>query len=150
MQENKKLVQLLNHELSNIAVLYIKLHRYHWYVKGSEFFTLHEVFEAHYTELAKDFDELAERILAIGGKPFATMEKYLETTSIKEAEADDEEAEIVRHLSKDYRQVIKEIREKVIPEAGNANDLPTEDLLIGMLTKLEKYVWMLEAYQKSK
>ena len=36
---------LLNKQLANWNVLYTKLHKYHWYVKGPHFFTLHEKFE---------------------------------------------------------------------------------------------------------
>ena len=46
--------------------------------KGPQFFTLHEKFEELYTESATHIDEIAERILAIGGKPVATMKEYLE------------------------------------------------------------------------
>lgn len=148
MQENKDLIHYLNLELSNVAVLYVKLHRYHWYIQGSQFFTLHAIFEEHYKELATDFDQIAERILAIGGRPFAIMEKYLETTSLKEARADDEPAEMMRQLIEDYRQICVEIQEKALPQARDYPDKPTEDLLIGFQAKLEKYIWMLQAHQK--
>lgn len=148
MQENKKLIHYLNLELSNFAVLYVKLHRYHWYIQGSQFFTLHAIFEEHYKELANDFDQIAERILAIGGRPFAIMEKYLETTSLKEAQADDKQTEMISQLIKDYEQICKEIQGKALPQARDYPDKPTEDLLIGIQAKLEKYVWMLKAQQK--
>ena len=41
--------------------------------------------EELYTESATHIDEIAERILAIGGKPVATMKEYLEISSIQEA-----------------------------------------------------------------
>ncbi|WP_117169638.1 Dps family protein [Paraliobacillus sediminis] len=148
MQKNKDLIHYLNLELSNVAVLYVKLHRYHWYIKGSQFFTLHAIFEEHYKELANDFDQIAERILAIGGRPFAIMEKYLETTSLKEAQADDEGSEMIRQLIEDYQQISDEIQQKALPQARDYRDKPTEDLLIGFQTKLEKYIWMLKAHQK--
>ncbi|WP_112180920.1 Dps family protein [Paraliobacillus zengyii] len=148
MQENKDLIHYLNLELSNVAVLYVKLHRYHWYIQGSQFFTLHAIFEEHYKELATDFDQIAERILAIGGRPFAIMEKYLQTTSLKEAQADDEPSEIMRQLIEDYQQICDEINENALPKARDYPDKPTEDLLIGLQAKLEKYIWMLKAHQK--
>ena len=40
-------------------------------------------FEELYTESATHIDEIAERILAIGGKPVATMKEYLEISSIQ-------------------------------------------------------------------
>lgn len=46
---NQTLVEnSLNTQLSNWFLLYSKLHRFHWYVKGPHFFTLHEKFEELY------------------------------------------------------------------------------------------------------
>ena len=77
----QKLINFLNQELSNFNVMYVKLHRYHWYVQGHHFYGLHALFEKLYDEMAEDLDEIAERILAIGGKPLATMQKYLSETT---------------------------------------------------------------------
>ncbi|WP_186577392.1 Dps family protein [Aquibacillus kalidii] len=146
MPENQKLINFLNQELSNFAVLYVKLHRYHWFVQGRHFFKLHEVFEELYNEAAADLDEVAERILAIGGKPLATMSKYLEEKTLFEAQADDKENEIIHQLSQDYKTMIKEIKETGVPLADEINDQPTADLLNDIHGRFEKHVWMLQAY----
>ena len=70
-----KLEQLLNKEVANFAVLYTKLHNFHWYVKGSLFFQLHGKFEELYDEVTEIYDEIAERILMIGGKPVASLDR---------------------------------------------------------------------------
>ncbi len=82
---NKQVIEVLNKQVADWSVLFTKLHNFHWYVKGPQFFTLHEKFEELYTESATHIDEIAERILAIGGKPVATMKEYLEISSIQEA-----------------------------------------------------------------
>jgi starvation-inducible DNA-binding protein len=69
---SKQLTDIVNKQIANWSVLYIKLHNYHWYVKGPQFFTLHEKFEQLYNEAALHIDELAERLLALGGAPVAT------------------------------------------------------------------------------
>lgn len=144
--DNQKLVNFLNQLLSNSFVLFVKLHRYHWFVQGRHFFQLHEEFEKMYDTFAKDIDEIAERILMIDGKPLATMIKYVKEATLEEATADDKESEMIAQLRKDYEQVIKEIKEIGIPLAEEQNDEPTLDMLIGLQGKLEKYVWMLTAY----
>ncbi len=50
-------------------------------------------------------------------------------------------------LCHDYEQIIKEIREDGLALAAEQKDEPTNDLLIGLQGKLEKYVWMLQAYE---
>ncbi|PAV30079.1 DNA starvation/stationary phase protection protein [Virgibacillus profundi] len=145
--ENQKLINFLNQLLSNYHVMYVKLHRYHWFVQGRHFFQLHETFEEMYTMFASDLDQIAERILMIDGKPLATMVKYLKETTLNEANADDKENEMVAQLVQDYGQIISEIKKEGLPLASEIEDNPTEDLLISIQAKLEKYVWMLHAYR---
>ncbi|SFA75905.1 starvation-inducible DNA-binding protein [Lentibacillus halodurans] len=145
--DNQKLINFLNQLLSNYFVMYVKLHRYHWFIQGKHFFQLHEVFEEMYITFAKDLDEIAERVLMIDGKPLATMIKYIKEATLEEATADDKEDEITAKLIEDYQQIIKEIKEDGIPYASDHQDEPTVDLLVSLQGKLEKYVWMLHAYR---
>lgn len=126
--------------------MYVKLHRYHWFVQGRHFYQLHEVFEEMYTETADDLDTIAERVLMIDGKPLATMSKYLKEATLGEANADDKENELISQLINDFSQLIEEIKEIGLPEASEQKDEPTADLLITLQGKLEKSVWMLRAY----
>jgi len=146
---NQKLVDFLNQLLANYFVMYVKLHRYHWYVQGKHFFQLHDKFEEMYQMFAKDLDELAERILMIHGRPFATMEKFIKETTLIEANADNTEEEMINQLIEDYQQIITEIVEEGIEKASNVDDEPTIDLLVAFQTQLEKYVWMLNAHQEN-
>ena len=63
----------LNKQVATLGVLYIRLHQFHWYVKGPHFYTLHEKFEELYDETTANLDEVAERLLAIGGEPYSTL-----------------------------------------------------------------------------
>lgn len=145
--DNQKLINFLNQLLSNYFVMYVKLHRYHWFVQGRHFFELHEKFEEMYHMFAEDLDEIAERILMIDGKPLATMAKYLKEATLTEANADDKEIEMINQLIEDFNQIILEIKEDGLGYAGDEKDEPTLDLLISLQAKLEKYVWMLKAYR---
>lgn len=145
--ENQKQINFLNQLLSNQFVMYVKLHRYHWFVQGNHFFKLHELFEEMYLKFASHLDEVAERILMIGGKPLATMAKYLKETSLREANADDKEEEMMDQLVHDYKQLVSEIQEEGLPLATEGKDEPTADLLIRLQGDYEKYIWMLKAYR---
>ncbi|WP_047985202.1 Dps family protein [Ornithinibacillus californiensis] len=148
--ENQKLINFLNQLLSNQFVMYVKLHRYHWFVQGSHFFQLHELFEEMYLKFAEDLDIVAERILMIDGKPLATMSKYLKETTLVEANADDEEDEIIDQLHNDFKKLIAEIKDIGFKLAEERNDEPTKDVLVSLLGSYEKYVWMLSAYRAYK
>ncbi|HEX7064930.1 MAG TPA: DNA starvation/stationary phase protection protein [Bacillales bacterium] len=144
MQENQRLINFLNQEVSNFVVLYVKLHRYHWFIQGRHFFGLHEKFEELYEEAAGYIDDLAERVLAIGGKPLATMSKYLDETTLKEAEADDKEPEMLSTLHADLTQIAAELKEGE-DLAAEYEDEPSADLMIQIEGALEKHAWMIRA-----
>ena len=54
--------ETLNVQIANWSVLYTKLHRFHWYVKGPAFFTLHAKFEELYNAAGLTVDQIAERL----------------------------------------------------------------------------------------
>ncbi|GKU78200.1 Dps family protein [Paenibacillus sp. L3-i20] len=137
--------QHLNRQIANWSVLYIKLHNYHWYVKGSQFFTLHEKFQLFYEEAALNVDELAERLLAVKGQPLARMSDYLEASSVKEANGQETAVEMVDQLIADYTLIIGELKEGM--EAAQAvGDETTADAFLAIHIALEKHVWMLSAF----
>ncbi|MGM0852829.1 MAG: Dps family protein [Bacillota bacterium] len=144
---NQQLVAALNKQLANWNVLYTKLHNYHWYVTGPEFFTLHEKFEEYYNEAGNYIDEVAERILTIKGKPIATLKEYLETATIEESNGKESSTEMVDSLVNDFEQIVKDSK-KIIEAAEDSQDQPTADLFIGIKTSLEQHIWMLNAFNK--
>ncbi|AIC93864.1 MULTISPECIES: Dps family protein [Shouchella] len=144
---HEKIQAVLNKQVANWSVLYVKLHNYHWYVKGPHFFTLHEKFEELYNEAGETVDELAERLLAIKGQPVATMEEYLKLTSIDEASKQISADEMVADLVRDYEKIADELKAG-IDVCGSLEDDATEDMLIGLKESIEKHAWMLRAYTK--
>ncbi|WP_430310638.1 Dps family protein [Rummeliibacillus pycnus] len=135
----------LNQLVASWSVLYVKLHNFHWYVKGTSFFTLHEKFEELYNEAAVNLDEIAERILALGGQPVATLKEYLEISEIKEAVGSETAEQMVKTLIQDFETMMKNLKNGM-SEAANENDDTTEDLLNSINQSLEKHVWMLKAF----
>lgn len=143
----KKLNDLLNVQVANLAVMYTKLHNFHWFVDGHQFFKLHEKFEEYYDEFAGYFDEVAERMLMIGGTPFASLKEFVENTTLKEVVGNQKlsHTEMVKLVLDDFIQINKEITE-VIKVAQELEDEVTVDLLIGISASLQKHNWMLKFY----
>ncbi|ASE33529.1 DNA starvation/stationary phase protection protein [Mammaliicoccus sciuri] len=147
MTNNKEVIEALNKQVAEWTVLYTKLHNYHWYVKGPNFFSLHEKFEELYNEASVYVDDLAERILAIEGNPIATLREALEWSVIEEAEKNLTANQMVEQLSKDFTTVIAQLEEG-IQLAEKVNDDMTGDMLLAMVTSLEKHNWMLKSFLK--
>lgn len=135
----------LNLQISNWSVLYTKLHRFHWYVKGPSFFTLHAKFEELYNEAALVVDEAAERLLAIGGQPVATMKEYLEVATLEETVNETNANDMVAALIKDYTTINDSLKELAkLSEA--ANDTITNDFAVVLIEKIDTHLWMLGAF----
>lgn len=141
----KTLNNQLNDLVATWSVLYTKLHNYHWYVSGPSFFTLHAKFEELYNETTLMLDEIAERILALGGKPVATMKEHLELSLIEEASGKESAEEMVQAVIDDFG-VIMEALNKAMETAAEQGDDRTEDLLNAKFQSLEQHSWMLSAF----
>lgn len=145
LKSQTELHAALNRQTANWVLLGVKLHHYHWYVSGSQFFTLHEKFEELYNEAAGYVDELAERLLAIGGQPASTMKQYLELSDLQEARGGEDAKGMVMELVRDFTTISKELQE-AISAAEELSDQPTADLMIGIRSSIEKHIWMLNAF----
>ncbi|MBE6183913.1 MAG: DNA starvation/stationary phase protection protein [Bacillus sp. (in: Bacteria)] len=144
-KKQKQLPELVNKQVANWTVLYTKLHNYHWYVKGPEFFSLHVKLEELYNLADQYIDEIAERLLAINGKPVATLKESLQLASIDEAKGNESTEEMVQAVVDDFKTIMKEIKQLIEISDDNHDDA-TSDLFTGIRTELEKNIWMLEAF----
>ncbi|WP_235179071.1 Dps family protein [Bacillus cihuensis] len=148
--ENRKvdqLVELVNQEIANFSVLYTKLHNYHWYVDGPHFFSLHVKLEELYDEVTTHMDDLAERLLALGAKPVATLKEQLDIATIKEATGKEETEKMIQTIISDFEQLSQEFS-KAIELAEENTDQVTGDMFVGIQKSFEKHTWMLRAYLK--
>ncbi|MCZ0701726.1 starvation-inducible DNA-binding protein [Natronobacillus azotifigens] len=145
--ENKALQDHLNQLVATHGVLFTKLHQHHWFVKGPNFFVLHEKFEELYNEVNEQFDEFAERLLTIGGAPYSTLGEFLEHSTISEQpySTEVEQKTMVQSVLDDFTTLTKDLA-KGIDLAGDAGDDISEDMFIGYKTEIEKAMWMLKAY----
>lgn len=142
---NQALAGTINRQIANWTVLYEKLHNYHWFVKGTPFFTLHEKFEQLYNEAADTIDELAERLLAIGGTPIGTLKQCLEQATIGEARGGETAEQMVQAIANDFRTIRNEVKQG-IEQANEAGDDVTADMFTSLAGSLDKHLWMFQAF----
>ena len=77
-------VSALHQLLADFQVHYTNLRGFHWDIKGHGFFVLHGKFEDMYNDAAEKVDEIAERILMLGGTPENKFSEYLKVAKVKE------------------------------------------------------------------
>lgn len=138
------LVNKLNHLLANLVVEYHKLQNFHWYIKGSDFFTVHAKLEDYYNDINKAVDEVAESILMLEGKPLASLKDFAANASIKEAEAQFIKSDIVlAEVEKDYSLLLAEVIE--IKKAAEAEEnFIISAMMDDYIKNFTKAVWMLK------
>jgi starvation-inducible DNA-binding protein len=145
MTQTISLEQVMNEQLANWNVVYTKLHRFHWYVKGPHFFTLHAKFEELYEEAAGTIDELAERLLITGGNPISTLKEYIEYATVEETTDVLTAEEMVQAIVNDFSQIISELKNGK-EAAEQVNDEVTSDMFTELIEKLSKHSWMLTSF----
>lgn len=142
-----KLHKLLDLHVANFSVLFTKLHHFHWFVEGPQFFALHAKFEELYDHMNEVYDAFAERLITIGGRPSSSLKEYLAKTTLKEAGDEKTAKEMVVSLIKDFETIIVDLKALTVA-AQEVSDEATADLAIGTLSEFEKTLWMLNVTAK--
>lgn len=146
--DEKKVLNLLpalQQLLADFQIHYMNLRGFHWNIQGHGFFILHSKFEELYEDVAGKVDELAERLLMLGGSPENRFSRYLETARLKEVADVACGSEAVEYVLDATRHLMAEER-ALIDLASEAHDDVTADLMTGYLKEQEKLVWMLVAF----
>jgi starvation-inducible DNA-binding protein len=138
------MVKELNDYLGNVQVAYMNVRGYHWNVVGKQFFSLHEKFEEIYNNLNEMADEIAERVLMLGGKPVHAFSAYLKTATIKEKTNVSKPEDTVREVIDDIRKLLEQER-RILEMAADNGDEGTASMLSEYISGQEKLIWMLNA-----
>ena len=139
-------VTSLQQLLADFQVYYTNLRGFHWNIKGHDFFVLHSKFEEMYNNTAEKADEVAERILTLGGVPANKFSDYLKVAKVKEIDNVPNGNEALNNVLETISYFIGEER-NLLKAAWEAGDEVTVALMSDYLKEQEKLVWMLTAYQ---
>ncbi len=139
-------VTSLQQLLADFQVYYTNLRGFHWNIKGHDFFVLHSKFEEMYNNTAEKADEVAERILTLGGVPANKFSDYLKVAKVKEIDNVPNGNEALNNVLETISYFIGEER-NLLKAASEAGDEVTVALMSDYLKEQEKLVWMLTAYQ---
>lgn len=147
MKENKIIIEKLNELLSDFQIYYQNLRGFHWNIQGKEFFELHVKFEELYTDTAMKIDEIAERILTIGGVPLHSFDDYLATARIKSVKNVHDGETSVTTIVQNLTHILDQEKE-LKSLAGESGDSGTEDQMSALIEAQEKTLWMYKAWLK--
>jgi starvation-inducible DNA-binding protein len=145
MKTNQTYINRLNDLLSTYQVHYQNLRSLHWNILGTNFFELHTKYEQLYNRVQVIIDDLAERILTVGGLPLSKLKDYLKNSLI-------EENELIRDGEKGINYILSAQKEILIVErellklSAELDDEGTNAFLSDLIKEKEKINWMLSAW----
>ncbi len=143
--KSKELSNELNGLLANFQQYYQNLRGIHWNIKGKRFFDLHVKFEELYNDANIKVDEIAERILTLGGMPLHTFEDYMEKTQVPVGKNITKDEEAIRLIVDSLTQLLI-IERSILNASGDAEDEGTNSMMSDFITEQEKTVWMMKAW----
>ncbi len=142
---SSKTAKVLTEVLANSYMLLIKKQNYHWNVKGSNFFSLHEMFGNQYEEQFTAIDGIAERIRALGEHATGSVSEYSEISKIKDdRNVGSSSTQMLQNLILDEKAIIGVISNAAKVTQGEGDELST-GMLVERLQVHEKNLWMLES-----
>ena len=137
---------LLTVTLATTTDLLAQLKQAHWNVKGNTFYPLHLLFDEVAKELFESVDEVAERIMALGGTAYGTIQDAAKGTILKPYPNNiftpDEHCQALTDRLGVY---CKHLADN-ITKTEDLGDMGTSDLYIELVRLYEKRMWFIEAH----
>ena len=143
-EDRRMLAELMGRALASSYVLYHKTHAFHWNITGPLFYSVHNLTETQYKDIAEAIDDIAERIRAIGFKAPTGLSMYIRESRVEDVDDTTDAEDMIRGLAKDHQIVATQLREAVL-EAEKVDDVYTADLLTARIGAHEEAAWMLNA-----
>jgi starvation-inducible DNA-binding protein len=137
----------LNQLLADTITLRDLYKKHHWHVSGPTFYALHLLYDRHAGQQEELIDQLAERVMALGGVAVAMAADVAETTFIPRPPKGREDVQTqLSRLLHAHEIVLKEAR-TMARIAGEGGDLGTNDLLVSEVVRTnEAQVWFLSEH----
>lgn len=148
-EKRTQLNALMNQRLASAVDLQMQMKQAHWNVKGPSFIGLHELFDK-VAEAVEDYvDQIAERIVQLGGVAEGTVRMAAARTRL--AEYSPEISEGMAHVEGVARALSTFGREarNTINEAEELQDADTADLFTEISRGIDKWLWFVEAHSQA-
>lgn len=141
---NHDLQQALSQVFVDTYSLYLKTQSYHWHVRGPYFKELHLLFEEQYNQLALAVDQIAERIVTLGGTVPANFADFVRLKSLSDANPKLSANDMLGELYSDHNKLVKDLYAtlRICQEMGDEGGVA---LFSERIVQHEKTRWMLGA-----
>lgn len=141
---SEKVVAGLQESLVDLIDLSLQAKQAHWNVYGSHFRSVHLQLDEVTDEVRLASDDVAERLVAIGGEPdgrAATVASSSKVDALSGGRLADDK--VIRQFEERLQATADRIKGHL--DGIEEEDPLTHDLLVGIATGLEKQAWMFRA-----
>jgi len=144
-----ELITLMNQRLASAVDLQLQMKQAHWNVKGPSFIGLHELFDKVAEAVEGYVDQIAERIVQLGGVAEGTVRMAAVRTRLTEYSP--EISEGMAHVEGVARALstFGEEARKTIDEADELEDADTADMFTEISRGIDKWLWFVEAHSQA-
>ncbi|MGR3485264.1 MAG: DNA starvation/stationary phase protection protein Dps [Paracoccaceae bacterium] len=147
-QVRRKMIDLLNANLSDTVALTLAVKQAHWNLKGPGYIGVHELLDEVADRLRDGADLMAERAVILGGFARGTVEVAASESRVEaypiEMEPVDQH---VAALTDRFKAVGERLRD-AIEAAGEAGDEDTADLFTEVSRQVDKDAWFIGSNAK--
>src|SRR5262245_16800907 len=134
----------LNQLLADTITLRDLYKKSHWQVSGPTFYQLHLLFDKHAGEQTELIDEIAERIMTLGGISVAMAADVADATTIPRPPKGREEAPVQISRLLEAHEIVLLSARAMAKQAAQSGDDGTNDLLVSAVIRTnELQVWFL-------
>ena len=138
--------EFLQERLADSIDLMMQAKQAHWNVKGSNFISLHKLFDKVYSDAGNYVDAIAERIVQLGGTALGTIRAAAAKSSLPEYPSDISSSS--QHIAELAHAIAYygELVSKGIARANEFGDANTADILTEVSRSADENLWFVEAH----
>jgi len=138
-------IDVLDARLADAVDLQTQMKQAHWNVKGPTFISLHELFDKINEDVEDYVDDLAERVVQLGGVAHGTARQAAARSTLSEYPAVRDGHQHVEAVSSALAAFGKSVR-AAIDETDKLGDKDSADLFTEISRGVDKWLWFVEAH----
>ena len=142
----KKVAALLQARLADALDLGMQAKQAHWNVKGPHFAQLHALFDGLYDHAGGHADDLAERLVQLGGTAEGTVQAVAAGTSLKAYPLDAVAGRAHLEATAAGLAAFGAAVRAAIDDSAKLGDADTADLFTEISRAVDKDLWMVESH----
>jgi starvation-inducible DNA-binding protein len=145
-QTREAMTTLLNARLADAIDLQTQCKQAHWNVKGPGFYELHLLFDKVNESVEEYVDEIAERIVQLGGVAEGTARSVASRSTLADYPQEAIDGQAHAGALSSALAVFAEAVRTASDAADRSADADTMDLFIEISRGTDKWLWMVEAH----